>query len=103
MNDRNHDGIKDGFDNFIEYHIYEDTSKNIIHSSDRRTKGYNSPQQSMSTLGAFLCIFSGLFWQALLFTLLNVDIEGLPSFVIIVLWIVLSKIATGLVNATRKK
>lgn len=103
MNDWNHDGKKDGFDNFIEYQIYEDTTKNSTDTSDNHAKRCNSSQQSMSALGVILCIFSGLFWQALLFTLINIDIDKLSSILIIILWIVFSSITTGIVNSTKKK
>ena len=103
LNDWNHDGKKDGFDNFIEYQIYKDTSENITDTFNSHTGRDDSHKQVMSTIGALLCIFSGLFWQALLFTMLKVDVEVIPALLIIVLWIVFSTITMRIVYSIRNK
>lgn len=104
MHDWNHDGKKNGIDNFIEYQIYKNTTTNdTTNNPDNHINKNSSSQKSMSTVAALLCIISGLLWQVLLFTALDVNIENVPSFVIIVLWVVFSMITTGVVVAISKK
>ena len=91
MHDWNHDGKKEGMDNFTEYQIYKNTTSNNItnnttnSTTDKTSKNpdnyidkNSSSQKSLSTFPALLCIVSGLLWQALLFTAIDVNIEDVP-------------------------
>ena len=101
MHDWNKDGKKDGMDNFIEYQVFNNTRKNSTDTSHEHISRNKVSKNSMSGLSLILCIFSGLFWQVLLFTMLEVDIEDVSSFLIVVLWIVFSTITVGIVEVIR--
>ena len=53
----------------------------------------------MSTLGAIMCIIGSLFGVALIFTVLDVDVENVPAFVIVILWIIVASVIAGVVSA----
>ena len=91
--DWNHNGKKDMADNFIEYQIYKDvTGQNDETSySPRRGNG-------MSTFGAILSVIAGLFLQSALYVALEIDVENVPVFVIVILWVIFSTIAAVIVK-----
>ena len=71
--------------------IYEGTDSN-----------YRIPRGSgngMSTFGAIMCTIGSLFGVALIFTVLDVDVENVPAFVIVILWIVIASVIAGVVSA----
>ncbi len=93
MHDWNNDGKKDMKDNFIEYQIY----KEIIDQNDKTSY---TPRRGngMSTFGAIVSVFAGLFMQAVLYVALGIDVENVPVLVIFILWAVFSAIAAVVVD-----
>ena len=71
--------------------IYEGTD-----SDYRISRGSGN---GMSTLGAITCTIGSLFGVALIFTVLDVDVENVPAFVIVILWIIVASVIAGVVSA----
>lgn len=86
--DWNHDGKKDFTDDFIEYNIYKESTKGSSNSSYTPSHG-----GGISTFGAIISVIAGLVGQVLLYMGLGIEVEDVPVFVMIVLWIVISTIA----------
>lgn len=82
--DWNHDGKKDRVDDYIEYQIYKNTTKN---SDD--TPHYQSSGGGSSTFGAILAAIGGAFLEALLFSTLGIDVENVPALVLFIVWAML--------------
>lgn len=77
--DWNHDGKKDFTDDFIEYHIYKDSTSNNNYIP--RSGG------GISTFGAIVATIGGLFLAAAIVALLGGG-EDTPVLITIILWIV---------------
>ena len=75
--------------------IYEGTD-----SDYRISRGSGN---GMSTLGAITCTIGSLFGVALIFTVLDVDVENVPAFVIVILWIIVASVIAGVVSAFKGK
>ncbi|HKM34342.1 MAG TPA: hypothetical protein VJY54_06335 [Lachnospiraceae bacterium] len=91
MSDWNHDGKNNGIDNYIEY--------NIVNGSGNKSSGGGKHSGGgMSTLEAIFCVISGLLEESILFTALEVDVEDVSAFVLILLWILFSSITTAVVE-----
>ena len=91
--DWNHDGRNDMMDNYIEYQIYKDVT-------GQNDKPSYTPSRcnGMSTFGAIISVIAGLVLQAALYTGLGIDVDDVPVFVIIILWVVFSAIAAVVVD-----
>ncbi len=87
MFDWNQNGKNDMADNFIEYQIYKDVTGQKDDSSYTPRSG-----GGISTFGAIVSSLSGLVGQALIYTLLDIDVENVPVIVMIILWIVISTV-----------
>ena len=95
MYDWNHDGKKDGVDNFIEYQIYDDITKNS------GSNNYSKPSKGgMSTFGAILCVIGGLVLTAMLF--METDIDEVPTIVLLLVWFFASFVLGLVVSAFRR-
>ena len=57
----------------------------------------------MSTLGAIMCTIGSLFGVALIFTALDVDVENVPAFVIVILWIIVASVIAGVVSVFKER
>ena len=77
MYDWNHDGKRDMKDRYIDYCIYQETSK-------------SSGSSGCSGLVAFLIAISGLIIQAFIYTLLGIDPGNIPALVLVFLWLFFS-------------
>lgn len=87
MYDWNHDGKKDGIDNFIEYNMYKEStgqSNDNFYSS-----GHGG---GISGFGAILSVIAGLVGQAIIYMALGIEVEDVPVIVMIILWIVISSV-----------
>ena len=93
MYDWNHNGKKDMSDNYIEYQIYKDVTGQNDEPSYTPSKG-----NGMSIFGAIISVIAGLVLQAALYTGLGIDVDDIPVFVIIILWVVFSAIAAVAVD-----
>lgn len=85
LRDWNNDGKKDFKDDFIEYTIINssmDSEKNKHNYNKKAKKG------EISNLGAILSIILGFVSVAVIFTIFNVNIDKVPAFVIIIMWII---------------
>ncbi len=91
--DWNHDGKKDWQDNIIEYQIYKESTGQEGEPSYTPRKG-----NGMSTFGAVISVVAGLFLQAVLYTMLGIDVDDVPMLVIIILWAVFSTLAALVVE-----
>ena len=91
--DWNHDGKNDMIDNYIEYQVYKDVTGQNDEPSYTPSKG-----NGMSTFGAIISVIAGLVLQAALYTGLGIDVDDVPVFVIIILWVVFSAIAAVAVD-----
>jgi hypothetical protein len=82
MLDWNNNGKNDAMDDFIEYEmLYKDGD-----DSDQSPRISHSRDNGISTFGAIISIIGGLILQALIYTLLGIDVEAVPVFVIIIMW-----------------
>ena len=86
--DWNNDGKNDMIDNYIEYQVYKDVTGQNDEPSYTPSRG-----NGMSTFGAIISVIAGLVLQAVLYTVLGIDVDDVPVFVIIILWVVFSAIA----------
>ena len=91
--DWNHDGRNDMMDNYIEYQIYKDVTGQNDEPSYTTSRG-----NGMSTFGAIISVIAGLVLQAVLYTVLGIEVDDVPVFVIIILWVVFSAIAAVVVD-----
>ena len=91
--DWNNDGKNDMIDNYIEYQIYKDVTGQNDEPSYTPSRG-----NGMSTFGAIISVIAGLVVQAVLYTVLGIDVDDVPVFVIIILWVVFSAIAAVVVD-----
>lgn len=89
--DWNHDGKKDFTDDFIEYNIYKESTKNSTSSSYSRGGG-------ISTFGAILSVIAGLVGQVVIYMALGIEVENVPAIVMIILWIVISSIIGAILD-----
>lgn len=87
LHDWNNDGKKDIKDDFIEYTIYNDITK------DSKNNHPKAPtKKGISTFGAVLSTILGLVLIAFVFTIFDVNIDNVPTFLIIIFWIINSSI-----------
>lgn len=75
--DWNNDGKKDIADDFIEYQIYRQSTRNSNYI----------PSRGISTFGAIVATIGGLFLAAAIIALLGGG-EDTPVFIAIILWII---------------
>lgn len=95
--DWNGDGKKDSTDDFIEFSIYNQVSNdNNNHYTPRSRNG------GISTIGLILIVFSGLIGQAIIYTMFDIEVDDVPVFVIILLWLVISGVVGFLVSAFKR-
>ena len=52
----------------------------------------------MSTFGAIISVIAGLVLQAVLYTVLGIEVDDVPVLIIIILWVVFSAIAAVVVD-----
>lgn len=90
--DWNHDGKKDFTDDFIEYNIYNESTKNSKPSSYSRGGG-------ISTFGAILSVIAGLVGQVAIYMMFGVEVEDVPVIIMIILWIVISSITGAIFDS----
>ena len=90
--DWNHNGKKDFTDDFIEYNIYNESTKNSKPSSYSRGGG-------ISTFGAILSVIAGLVGQVAIYMMLGVEVEDVPVIIMIILWIVISSITGAILDS----
>ena len=57
----------------------------------------------MSTFGAILCVIGGFVRVALLLTILNIEVDDVPAFVLVILIIVITSVIGGVVSAIKGK
>ena len=89
LHDWNNDGKKDFKDDFIEYKIYEESMKS--NDNDGRQKiNYSKTRNKsqISSFGSILSIVLGLVFTAILFTILDVNIDNVPVLVICFIWLI---------------
>lgn len=84
--DWNQNGKKDVADDFIEYQIYKQSTSGDK-SNCRYTPGNGG---GISTFGALLAVIGGLFLACGILGILSDDVENVPVFLIIILWIIIS-------------
>lgn len=93
MYDWNHNGKNDRMDNYIEYQVYKKVSGEMDKPS------YTSSRSSgMSTFGAIVSVIGGLILQALLYTVLDIEVDNVPILVILILWVIFSGIVAVAVD-----
>lgn len=82
LRDWNGDGNRNMADDFIEYQIYKDCNDN--------SNGGGSGNGGCFIL--IITVISGLFGQAFVYNLLDIEIDNVPVAVMIILWVVISSI-----------
>ena len=82
--DWNWDGKNDIQDNFIEYEVYRRANKNHKQSTGR------SYRTGISGAGVCISMLVGFVMETLVFVFLGIDIEDVPSIVLMILWFVFS-------------
>ena len=87
MHDWNHNGKEDAFDDFMDYQMMNG-SDNESDSSSHYSRGGRS--SGISTFGAILYTLSGLFWQAFIYTIFDIEVDNVPALVLLILWVVFS-------------
>lgn len=92
MYDWNHDGKKDGIDNFIEYNIYKESTGQSNKSSYSRSGG-------ISGFGAILSVIVGLVGQVAIYMASGVEVEDVPVIVMIILWIIISSVTGAILDS----
>lgn len=73
---------------------------------DRTEENYRYSSGSgnvMSTFGAILCVIGGFGEIALLLTILNIEVDDVPTFILVILIIVITSIIGGVVSSIRAK
>lgn len=91
--DWNHDGKKNGIDNYIEYNIFKEATKKNNKPSYSSNHG-----GGISTFGAILAMLAGLFGQFFIYMALGIDVENVPAIVMIILWVVISSVTVALLD-----
>lgn len=94
MYDWNHDGKKDGIDNFIEYNIYKESTGQSNKNSYSSGRG-----GGISGFGAILSVIAGLVGQVIIYMALGIEVEDVPVIVMIILWIVISSITGAILDS----
>ena len=74
---------------------YEGTEGNYRYSS--------GSGKGMSTFGAILCVVGGFVGVALLLMILNIEVDDVPAFVLVILIIVITSVIGGVVSAIKGK
>lgn len=75
--------------------IYDGTGSN---------SGYSSGSgNGISTFGAIMCIIVSFVGVAFLFMIFDVDVESVPTFVIVVLLIIMVSVIAGVVSAFKNR
>ena len=87
MYDWNGNGRNDRADDYMEYHIAT--------SNSEKTPSYGG---SSSGSGGLISVFSALFIESFIFTLLDIDVSDVPMILILLLWIVFSALFAYLVG-----
>ena len=90
MYDWNGNGRNDRADDYMEYHIAT--------SDSEKTPSYSG---NGSGLGGFLSVFSGLFIEAFIFTLFDVEVSDVPMILILLLWIIFSALFALLIGSLK--
>lgn len=93
MNDWNHNGKNDAFDYYVDYKL----SGGSNGSSGRSAGG------GISTFGAILCVIAGLVEQSIIYTALGIEVDDVPTIVIVILWIMFSSITAAVVSSIKKE
>ena len=93
--DWNGNGKKDFADDFIEYHIYKESTSNNKHVS-------HSSGNGISNFGAILSVIGGLVLQAIFYMIFGIEVENVPVFVIIVLWVVFSILCAAVIEKIQR-
>ena len=57
----------------------------------------------MSTFGAIVCVIAGFVGVALLLTILNIEVDDVPAFVLVILIILITSVIGGVVSAIKGK
>lgn len=83
MYDWNHDGKKDGIDDYLEYQIIHKD-----HASGSNRASHNAKSTGISTFGAVFSVVSGFVLAALLYTVCDIDVKDVPVVITILLWVV---------------
>ena len=83
IHDWNNNGDKnDMTDNFIEYQIFQDISK-----EEKKSTSYTEyTSNGISTGGAIVSVVMGLVLQSVIYVSMGIDVDDVPLLVIIVLW-----------------
>lgn len=71
---------------------YEGTGSNGGHYSSGSGNG-------MSTFGAIMCVVGGFVGVAFLLTLFNVEVDSVPTFVLIILIIIITSLIASVISA----
>lgn len=71
--------------------VYDGTDSNY-----RPSRGSGG---GMSTLGAILCVIGGFVGVAFLLMILNIEVDDVPAFVLLILIIVITSVIGGVVSA----
>ena len=50
-----------------------------------------------------MCTIGSLLGVALIFTALDVDVENVPAFVIVILWIIVASVIAGVVSVFKER
>lgn len=85
-NDWKKDGKNDFQDNYIEYHIYHD-------STVQNSNSHHTYVSGVSTAVAIISVIGGLFLAALIVALFaGENVENVPVLITIILWVVCSAV-----------
>ena len=57
----------------------------------------------MSTFGAIMCTIGGFLGVAFIFTFFDADVESIPTFVIVILLIIVTSLIAGVISAFKGK
>ncbi len=89
LRDWNNDGKKDFMDDFIEYKIYEESTKSHNNNdSNKINYSKNINKNQVSSFASILSIVLGLVFTALIFTVFDVNIDNVPALVICLIWLI---------------
>ena len=87
LHDWNKEGKKAFKDDFFAYSIYNNITK------DSNNNYPKAPiKKGISTFGAILSTILGLVLIAVVFTIFDVNIDNVPTFLIIIFWIINSSV-----------
>jgi F0F1-type ATP synthase assembly protein I len=91
MHDWDGNGKNDLTDDMIEYQMFKEASNYADANKSTHTNGSsNSGNGGLSTRQVLLCPVGGVLLDALFFYILDVDVDSVPSGVVIILWIIFS-------------